>query len=203
MKNILAILMMCLPIAAMAQRTDWTTWGDEPTVGVKHTSTINNKDIKRLDKIVRAKADTLSQAMGTDAEVVTVRDTNGLLGIKVILGGSGVPAEPNVTGYNAVTRQSLERLTDMLTGAWAKADVTVDGHTDNVGPYDENMTVSFRRAVAVSGLLTRQGVDSSRIVVRGFSYDYPIADNRLIDGRERNRRVEVTITISMEMLGEM
>ena len=79
----------------------------------------------------------------------------------------------------------------------------MDGHTDNVGPYDENMTVSFRRATAIAGLLTRQGVDSMRISARGFSYDYPLANNHLIEGREKNRRVEMTITLSEGMIGMM
>lgn len=189
---------MSLPMMASAQRTDWATWGEEPSVGNPMCVAVDSREVRRLDKVVRAKADSLSRIVGGSAKVLTVRDVNGLLGIKVILGGSGLSAEPNVTGYNASTRSALELLTSSLKGAWSKADVTVDGHTDNVGPYDENMTVSFKRAMAVSGLLTRQGVDSARITPRGYSYDYPIADNRLIDGREQNRRIEVTVTLNEE-----
>lgn len=200
MKKILAIVMMSLPMMASAQRTDWATWGEEPSVGNPIGVAVDSREVRRLDKVVRAKADSLSRIVGGSAKVLTVRDVNGLLGIKVILGGSGLSAEPNVTGYNASTRNALVLLTSSLKGAWSKADVTVDGHTDNVGPYDENMTVSFKRAMAVSGLLTRQGVDSARITPRGYSYDYPIADNRLIDGREQNRRIEVTVTLNEEAM---
>lgn len=203
MKKILAIAMMSLPMLATAQRTDWATWGEEPPVGNRISVSVDSREVRRLDKVVRAKADSLSRLVGGMAEVLTVRDVNGLLGIKVILGGSGLSAEPNVTGYNASARSALEMLTSSLKGAWGKADVTVDGHTDNVGPYDENMTVSFKRAMAISGLLTRQGVDSARVTPRGYSYDYPIADNRLIDGREKNRRVEVTVTLNADAMREM
>lgn len=203
MKKILAIAMMSLPMLATAQRTDWATWGEEPPVGNRISVSVDSREVRRLDKVVRAKADSLSRLVGGMAEVLTVRDVNGLLGIKVILGGSGLSAEPNVTGYNASARSALELLTSSLKGAWGKADVTVDGHTDNVGPYDENMTVSFKRAMAISGLLTRQGVDSARVTPRGYSYDYPIADNRLIDGREKNRRMEVTVTLNAESMREM
>lgn len=195
--------MMSLPMLATAQRTDWATWGEEPPVGNRISVSVDSREVRRLDKVVRAKADSLSRLVGGMAEVLTVRDVNGLLGIKVILGGSGLSAEPNVTGYNASARSALELLTSSLKGAWGKADVTVDGHTDNVGPYDENMTVSFKRAMAISGLLTRQGVDSARVTPRGYSYDYPIADNRLIDGREKNRRVEVTVTLNADAMREM
>lgn len=203
MKKILAIAMMSLPVLASAQRTDWATWGEEPPVGNPIGVSVDSREVRRLDKVVRAKADSLSRIVGGMASVLTVRDVNGLLGIKVILGGSGLSAEPNVTGYNASARSALELLTSSLNGAWSKADVSVDGHTDNVGPYDENMTVSFKRAMAISGLLTRQGVDSARVTPRGYSYDYPIADNRLIDGREKNRRVEVTVTLNEEAMRDM
>lgn len=194
---------MALPSLAWAQRTDWSTWGETPSVGEKMKISIDARDVRRLDKIVRAKADSLVRSMAGVADVMTIRDVNGMLAIRIILGGAGLPAEPNVTGYNAATREALQTLTRSLTGRWAAADITVDGHTDNVGPYDENMTVSFKRAMAVTGLLIRQGIDSMRITPRGYSYDYPIADNRLIDGRERNRRVEVTISLGNEAADAM
>lgn len=203
MKKILAIILMALPSLAWAQRTDWATWGETPSVGEKIKISIDARDVRRLDKIVRAKADSLVRSMAGVADVMTIRDVNGMLAIRIILGGAGLPAEPNVTGYNAATREALQTLTRSLTGRWASADITVDGHTDNVGPYDENMTVSFKRAMAVTGLLIRQGIDSMRITPRGYSYDYPIADNRLIDGRERNRRVEVTISLGNEAAAAM
>ena len=203
MKLSLAIILLALPAMASAQRTDWATWGDLPPVGERMSRAIDIRDVRRLDKIVRAKADSLVRDLDGKADVMTIRDVNGMLAIRVVLGGAGLPAEPNVTGYNAATRETLEILTKSLKGRWAQASITVDGHTDNVGPYDENMTVSFKRAMAVSGLLTRQGVDSTRITPRGYSYDYPIADNRLIEGREKNRRVELTVTLGDDAIDEL
>ena len=137
------------------------------------------------------------------SQIATVRDANGLLAIKMTLSGGGMPAEPNVTGYNNTSQAAIRELRSHLNDAWAYADIFVDGHTDNVGPYDENMTISFRRAMAIGNLLIRLGVDSARIRPRGFSYDYPLADNHLIEGRERNRRVEVTICVSQAMLDRL
>lgn len=54
--------------------------------------------------------------------------------------------------------------------------------------------------MAVGNLLIRQGVDSARVEARGFSYDYPLANNHLIEGRDKNRRVEVTICVSSDMI---
>lgn len=206
MRHILATLLAAAALAAChdpatAQRTDWSQIGDAPAVGVPHEFHLDSRSARLLDRVVRAKADSLKTI--ADTKVSTLRDVNGVLAIKVTLSGSGMPAEPNVTGYNAPTQCAVEALSTHMTGAWAEADIFVDGHTDNVGPYDENMTVSFRRALAVGNLLTRLGVDSARVSPRGFSYDYPIADNHLIEGREANRRVEVTICVSPAMLDSL
>lgn len=194
--------LLTLQAPALAQRTDWTHFGETPTAGNRHDMGLDSRTVRLIDRIVRAKADSL-KAITDEAKVSTVRDVNGLLAIKLTLSGGGMPAEPNVTGYNAPTRQAMELLSRQMTGAWAFADIFVDGHTDNVGPYDENMTVSFRRALAIGNLLIRNGVDSLRVTPRGFSYDYPIADNHLIEGREANRRVEVTICVGPAMLDRL
>lgn len=186
---------------ALGQRTDWQHYGQTPAVGQKQDLHLDSRTVRLLDRVVRAKADSLKTI--ADAKVTTLRDVNGLLAIKLTLSGTGMPAEPNVTGYNTASQQAMQTLARHLTDAWSAAYVFVDGHTDNVGPYDENMTVSFRRALAIGNLLIRTGVDSTRVTPRGFSYDYPIADNHLIEGREANRRVEVTICVSPDMLDRL
>lgn len=205
MKKTLALALLPLALhcgAAEAQRTDWTTMGETPPIGRKMETPPDSRTRKRADRLTRAKADSLRADVAT-ADVATVADVNGLLAIRLTFADAGLPAEPNVTGYNAATRQAVEAIASHLRGPWTKANIGIDGHTDNVGPYDENMTISLKRAMAIGGLMTRQGVDSARIATRGLSYDYPIADNHLIDGREKNRRVEITLSVSPEMLAEM
>lgn len=202
MKKTLVLALLSLALhhgAAEAQRADWTTLGETPPIGRKMETPPDDRARKRVDRATRAKADSL-RACVRGAAVETARDVNGLLAIRLTFCDAGLPAEPNVTGYNAATRQAVEVIVSHLRGPWAKADICVDGHTDNVGPYDENMAISLRRALAIGGLMTRQGADSARISTRGLSYDYPIADNHLIEGREKNRRVEITLSVSAEML---
>ncbi len=201
----LALLLFCAlaasPMLARAQRTDWSVTCQSPVAGRPGLPEMDGRTMRLIDRIVRAKADSLRTIEGVS--VSTPRDVNGLLSIRLTLSGDGMTADPNVTGYNSVTRVAMERLSSQLTDVWAFADVFVDGHTDNVGPYDENMTVSFRRALAVGNLLIRQGVDSARVESRGFSYDYPLANNHLIEGRDKNRRVEVTICVSADMIDHL
>ncbi len=72
--------------------------------------------------------------------------------------------------------------------------VEIAGHTDYVGTAAYNMTLSQRRAEAVKDFLTKKGIDSRRIVAKGYGKTRPIASNDdEADGRELNRRVEFRV----------
>jgi outer membrane protein OmpA-like peptidoglycan-associated protein len=69
--------------------------------------------------------------------------------------------------------------------------VEVQGHTDNVGGDDYNLTLSGARAEAVKTWLGKHGVAGSRLSSTGFGKTQPIADNGADEGRAKNRRVEL------------
>ena len=72
--------------------------------------------------------------------------------------------------------------------------VQVIGHTDSDGTAAFNQDLSERRARTVAGVLIGQGVQSFRIVPIGRGEAQPIASNQTVDGKQRNRRVEIVIT---------
>jgi OOP family OmpA-OmpF porin len=72
-------------------------------------------------------------------------------------------------------------------------DIVVEGHTCSLGSEAYNMGLSERRANAVRDFLIGQGVDGSRLIVRGVGEAEPVADNTTSEGREQNRRVEFEI----------
>jgi outer membrane protein OmpA-like peptidoglycan-associated protein len=72
--------------------------------------------------------------------------------------------------------------------------IEVQGHTDNVGNYQQNLTLSEKRAQAVRDYLVKQGVDTNHITAHGYGPDRPIASNNTKEGRAQNRRVEFNIT---------
>jgi outer membrane protein OmpA-like peptidoglycan-associated protein len=72
--------------------------------------------------------------------------------------------------------------------------VEVQGHTDSVGNDRFNLKLSQKRAESVKAYLTKQGIEASRMVPKGYGETVPIADNRTSDGRSENRRVEFVIT---------
>lgn len=67
----------------------------------------------------------------------------------------------------------------------------IEGHTDARGGIPLNMELSRRRAQAVADFLSAQGVERSRIQVRGFGPSTPIPGHSASD--PRNRRVEAKL----------
>ncbi|MTE20789.1 OmpA family protein [Streptomyces sp. TRM43335] len=72
------------------------------------------------------------------------------------------------------------------------AEVNVFGFTDNLGSYEHGTKLSKERAEAVHGQLMKKLSSDVTFHIRGYSEDYPIADNSTEEGRKKNRRVEVS-----------
>ena len=72
-------------------------------------------------------------------------------------------------------------------------EVTIDGHTDNIGSDKVNNPLSLKRAEATKKYLVSKGVAADRLVTAGFGSTQPVADNNTKEGREKNRRIEIKI----------
>ncbi|MFD9480276.1 OmpA family protein [Streptomyces nojiriensis] len=71
--------------------------------------------------------------------------------------------------------------------------IRVFGFTDDQGSYEHGKELSKKRADAVQAELAKTVTDPNVVFdVRGYSEDYPIADNGTEEGRKKNRRVEIT-----------
>ena len=87
----------------------------------------------------------------------------------------------------------LNIIAKMLT-KYPKLQIEVAGHTDNVGNYDKNMTLSQNRAEAVKRYMVQVVPDLlTRISARGYGSTQPKAPNTNADGRKMNRRVELQV----------
>jgi outer membrane protein OmpA-like peptidoglycan-associated protein len=72
--------------------------------------------------------------------------------------------------------------------------LTVTGHTDNIGGHKYNQELSQRRSAAVKkALVERYHVDPNRLSTSGDGDSDPIDTNDTLEGRARNRRVELTL----------
>jgi outer membrane protein OmpA-like peptidoglycan-associated protein len=69
----------------------------------------------------------------------------------------------------------------------------VDGHTDNIGGDAHNLDLSKRRAASVkSALVERYHIAPDRLTTNGYGASSPIDRNDTLEGRARNRRVELS-----------
>jgi outer membrane protein OmpA-like peptidoglycan-associated protein len=70
--------------------------------------------------------------------------------------------------------------------------LSIEGHTDAVGSAAANLALSQRRAEAVrAALSTRYHVAAARLTAAGFGQTKPREPNTSLEGRARNRRVEM------------
>jgi hypothetical protein len=87
-----------------------------------------------------------------------------------------------------VLKQIVQAITD--NPEWK---LTVEGNTDNIGGDAYNLDLSKRRAAAVKqALVTQYHIAPDRLSTNGFGASHPIETNDTLEGRARNRRVELT-----------
>jgi len=79
-----------------------------------------------------------------------------------------------------------------------QAVLDVNGYCSKVGSYAYNLKLSKRRAQSVAHYLTQHGVTSDRMVLKGHSYDNPVATNATRQGRFLNQRVEINSSIKVQ-----
>lgn len=86
----------------------------------------------------------------------------------------------------------LDRLNEFAYDCRA-AKIAIIGHTDATGEETWNLQVSKARAQAVADHLIASGVAAERLIVEGQGSQHPLAENDTVQGRERNRRIEIEL----------
>ena len=148
---------------------------------------------RHMDK-VKAQAQAVQ-----NAQVETVTDTNGLEAVKVTF-DSGILFATNKADLNAASKNSLTQFAGVLKSN-SDCDIAIYGHTDNTGSDAINNPLSVKRAQAVQSYLLGQGVSAAQIkAVDGQGSTNPVADNSTAEGRKQNRRVEVYMYASQQMI---
>ncbi len=134
----------------------------------------------------RQEAKLRTQLQGTGVSVTRSGDN-------IILNMPGnVTFQTNSSDINANFYQVLTSVAIVLK-EFDKTIVEVAGHADSTGADDKNMTLSQRRASSVSGYLGAQGIDGQRLITIGYGETRPIGNNDTTEGRQQNRRVEITL----------
>lgn len=112
-------------------------------------------------------------------------------GIKITF-DSGILFPIDSYQLSEISKSNLSDLSKTLQ-KYDDTNILIEGHTDNTGTSSHNQELSRNRAASVSTFLKSYAVMGSRISTNGYGELQPIADNNTVEGREKNRRVDVAI----------
>jgi outer membrane protein OmpA-like peptidoglycan-associated protein len=112
-------------------------------------------------------------------------------GIKITF-DSGILFDVNKATLKPASRDNLTELARILN-KYEDTHILLEGHTDATGSEEYNLELSRKRSQSVSNYLAELQVSPTRFTIMGYGEDQPIAGNESVEGRQRNRRVEVAI----------
>lgn len=156
----------------------------------------------KMDK-VKKQAETVE-----NAKVEEVTDNNGLSAVKCTF-DSGILFGTGKSDLSAAAKSSLNDFAQNVLNKNQDVDVAIQGYTDNQGWKNstteqsaaKNLELSQKRAQAVEAYLKSCGVDGKQIKkTEGFGEQNPVQDNSTASGREQNRRVEIYMYASQQMI---
>ena len=170
-------------------------------------------DIKAAHDIVEKRNELLEAAKKeaeaiANAQVTDAVDANGYQAVKVTF-DSGILFQSGKSVLSAAAQSSLTQFATNVLGKNADMNVGIVGFTDNdpwTGKTAEqsvaaNQKLSEERAEAVSNFLQKHGAAANQIKeVVGLGESNPVADNSTAAGKQQNRRVEVYLYASQEMI---
>ena len=144
-----------------------------------------------------------------NAKVEEVTDVNGLKAVKITF-DSGLLFNTSSSELSAASKTNLNNLAKLMK-KYSTCAIDAYGHTDNQGwrnstaeqSAQKNLQLSQQRAESVVNYLKANGVASSQFKnVVGKGSSEPVADNTTQAGMQQNRRVEVFLYASEQMVKE-
>ncbi|MDG2343179.1 MAG: OmpA family protein, partial [Flavobacteriales bacterium] len=159
------------------------------------TSTNNDEkayDEVRVDTVRVYETDTVETViLDTLFSVDTIQLTDTMYTvIKNALPLPNVLFKSNSAIIRASSLEGIKSLGDSLN-AHTDINMIIAGHTDASGDNYHNDSLSFCRAKAVRDVLVDScGISADRLMFEGYGENCPIEDNKSIEGKTTNRRVE-------------
>lgn len=142
------------------------------------------------------------QAEKIEQEIPGAEVTRVGEGINVVFDeSSGVYFDTNKYNINSQSATTLDKLANIFK-EYPDTNILVEGHTDNTGEDSYNMTLSKQRAQSVTSYLSDKGVTYGRFTTNWYGENQPKYDNGTVEGRAKNRRVELAIVASEELKKE-
>jgi outer membrane protein OmpA-like peptidoglycan-associated protein len=140
----------------------------------------------------------LEQVLPENTGVEIVEEEGQAPALKITF-DSGILFATNSSTVSDASKTALRNFADNLAKN-PDTDLKVIGHTDNTGKIDYNQALSEKRAKSVYDYLLEQGVGNRRMIYEGKGIHQPVADNSTVEGRAKNRRVEILIMAGEKMI---
>jgi len=135
------------------------------------------------------------EAMNRDLKSGFVEKRGGKLVVKF---DSGILFETGQASLKPAAQHDLGEFARILK-EYPDTNLSIQGHTDNVGAQAFNKKLSQERADAVTSYLSEAGVGRARLVAQGLGESEAVASNATEEGRAKNRRVEIHIEPNEEL----
>ena len=169
------------------------TW-TESTVTVTGVATPGDERHEALPAEIQNRFGSLVEVDLSGVAVDTSTEALGEVSQSIVdaLDEQSITFAPNSAEIDDVSNDVLATIAELLRTV-PGVPVEVVGHTDDLGPDDENFTLSQLRAEAVVDRLVTLGLDRARFTARGEGETNPIVPNDSADNRALNRRIEFTL----------
>ena len=140
------------------------------------------------ERLVKERDDLAGQLDGALSSVAQITKT--ARGVVVNL--PDILFDVNKATLKQNTQVALAKLAGIVQ-VFPRINLRIEGYTDSTGSDELNMRLSRERADAVMSFLQSQGVAASRMTDHGYGPRFPVADNATVEGRAKNRRVEIVL----------
>ncbi|MEN8805577.1 MAG: OmpA family protein [Wenyingzhuangia sp.] len=166
-----------------------------------------SKRIKDLEALIASKEAAMQQLKraissalkGFEGKGLTVEQRDGKVYVSMenkLLFGSGE------WSVGAKGRSAVVKLAEVLVNN-PTIDVLIEGHTDN-DPYraggviQDNWDLSVKRATAIVRILQDTNVSPKQITAAGHGEYVPVATNKTLAGKAKNRRIEIILSPNLD-----
>jgi outer membrane protein OmpA-like peptidoglycan-associated protein len=113
---------------------------------------------------------------------------------RLAFAATAIQFETGKAVIKATSHTLLDEIVAILV-EYSDYNMTIDGHTDNVGKPDKNQLLSQERAEAVKNYFVSKGISTDRLTTNGYGDTQPKASNKTAKGRAENRRVEMDLKL--------
>ncbi len=149
---------------------------------------LQNQIAQQQQELERQRAEAQQRFDQLKSELISVKqDARG-----TIISMSDILFDINQATLTSDLKINLAKIAGILL-VYKDLNITIEGHTDNTGTREYNQKLSENRAENVLNFLTEQGVSPTRLSSAGYGFDNPVADNDTVEGRAKNRRVDLVI----------